>query len=137
MHDVDAQKKGVVMVVLNVGPNKMAFEDISFMMKSKRTMDSLPFRTSAMHYCYDDMMLYPFITFVQFLLMSRIKGRFVQHYGTFSLHRRWEYAAFCFVPALVLGYHPLKPNSPSRYHEPVAFLLVAFLFDFGCIPMHR
>ena len=81
MHDVDAQKKGVVMVILNVGPNKMAFENISFMMKSKRTFDSLPFRTSAMHYCYDDMMLYPFITFVQFLLMSRIKGRFVHHYG--------------------------------------------------------
>ena len=108
MHDVDAQKKGVVMVVLNVGPNKMAFEDISFMMKSKRTMDSLPFRTSAMHYCYDDMMLYPFITFVQFLLMSRIKGRFVQHYGTFLVASRMGICCVLLRPCIGVGLSSLE-----------------------------
>ena len=70
-----------VLIVLNVGKNRVYYEELPHMIKARHIFQAFPGRGEAFHYCYDDIVLYPFVTAVQFLIKSRIEGRFISHYG--------------------------------------------------------
>ena len=80
--DDDTQKNGIVTVVLNRGPNRVFFEKISYFTKFKQTLEGIPYRLASVHYVYDEPFLYPLVTFANFLLRSRVKGRFLPFLGT-------------------------------------------------------
>ena len=79
LKDVDTQKNGIVTVVLNCGPNRIYFEKLSFLTRAKYISDGIPHRVAALHYVYDDPMLYPLVAFSRFLLGARVRGRFLPH----------------------------------------------------------
>ena len=79
----DGELEGVV-IILNVGKNRVYYEELPHMIKNRHIYQSMPGYAHAMHYCYDDLVLYPFVTAVQFLIRSRMEGRFISHYGASS-----------------------------------------------------
>ena len=82
LKDIDTQKNGIVCVVLNCGPDRIYFEKLGFLTRAKHVSDGIPHRVAALHYVYDDKFLYPLVTFANFLLRSRVKGRFLPLCGT-------------------------------------------------------
>ena len=79
LQDEDTRKKGVVIVLLNVGSRRYFFDNLNIMKYSQRFSLSMPHYISALHYVYDDILLYPLVTFSRFLLGSRVRGRFLPH----------------------------------------------------------
>ena len=72
---------GIVMVIMNIGKNRVFFDEVPNMLRCRNQFHSYPDRGSAFHYCYDDVRMYPFVAFVQFLILSKVRGRFLSHYG--------------------------------------------------------
>ena len=79
LEDEDTQKNGAVLVLLNVGGNRYFFQDLNIVKFSQKFSLSMPHYLAALHYVYDDPMLYPLVTFSRFLLGTRVRGRFLPH----------------------------------------------------------
>ena len=78
------QRKGCVVLVLNVGPARMGFDEISFLVRAKITGEGIPWPIHAFHYIYDQAVLFPLVTTSAFLLRGRVPGRFLTHYGKYA-----------------------------------------------------
>ena len=84
LRDEETQKNGVVAILFNVGPNRIFFEESSFLMQAVKANRAIPWKVSGIHYVYDDHFLYPYVAFSRFMLPSKIRARFVPHLGTYS-----------------------------------------------------
>ena len=82
-HDEDAQLNGLVCIYFNIFPssrNHYFFNDVQFHLNMRKVGIAVPHRVAAFHLVYNDSRIFPFIVFIQFLLFSQQKGRFVTHY---------------------------------------------------------
>jgi hypothetical protein len=79
MKDVEAQKNGVVYVMYNYCKHR---EEINFQREIHLLRAALPQRAHAAHYCYDDIMLRPFVTGILLFIDPMSRFRIRPHYGT-------------------------------------------------------
>ena len=121
LQDEDTQRKGVVIVLMNVGQRRYFFDNLSIMKYSQRFSLSMPHYISALHYVYDDILLYPLVTFSRFLLGSRVRGRFLPH-----LVRK-----YCTLKNVVgMGCHPINKDNPP------SLTISFFLLHMGVFFLH-
>lgn len=85
---------GIIMIVMNVGKNRVYYDEVSNLIKMRHVFRCFPARGSAFHYCYDDGRIYPNVAFAQFLLLSLVKGRFLAHYGKIACSALMHLYAF-------------------------------------------
>jgi hypothetical protein len=81
LNDEDVSKKGIVVVALNVGSHRISYDKFPFIFKEQKTSKAIPHKVASLHYCFDDIALYPFLTILRFFLGSRARGRLRTHYG--------------------------------------------------------
>jgi hypothetical protein len=80
--DEGAQRKGGVSVIYNVGQRNIGFTLSPTQMNlGLRFMESLPFRFSATHYCYNDTRIRPLMSGMHFVIGKRGRLRFRSHFG--------------------------------------------------------
>ena len=80
--DETLQAKGIVLLLLNIGKNRVFFDTFGHTLKCKRYNDGIPYRTAAMHCVYDNPLSYNFATFFYFLFRDRAQEnvmKFVPH----------------------------------------------------------
>ena len=82
VQDEDSQRSGVVLAVLNIGPNRMGLEQVPFIRIIHRVREAVPMRIMGAHYCYDDPIIYPLMFIVTMFAGKRNRARFKAHYGT-------------------------------------------------------
>jgi hypothetical protein len=81
LKDEETQKKGVVMVIFNVG--KMAVkENLSFLKRVHKVREGIPKKIVGGHYCYNDSSLRPFVAGLRLFLDKEARRRFRPHYGS-------------------------------------------------------
>lgn len=79
--DEDTQKRGVITLGLNVG--KLARrEPLSLVKQFHYIRSGIPLKIAGTHYCYDDIMLSPFVAGVRLLIDKYGRTRFRSHFGT-------------------------------------------------------
>ena len=79
MEDTDAQKHGVVYVMYNYCRHR---EEINFQREIHELRAALPQRAHACHYCYNDVMLRPFVTGILLFVDATSRFRIRPHFGT-------------------------------------------------------
>jgi hypothetical protein len=82
LQDEDASKKGIVVIVLNLGPRRLPYEKFPLIFKEDKVYKAIPHKVASVHYCLDDPLLYPFLTILRFFLGSRARGRIKTHLVT-------------------------------------------------------
>ena len=82
IQDEDSQRNGVVITILNVGPDRMGLEQVPFIRIIHRIREAVPIRLMGAHYCYDDPIIYSLMFVVTMFLGKRLRPRFKAHYGT-------------------------------------------------------
>ena len=83
LEDVETQKRGVVNVFYNVdlGQTEQSYFDV--WTRAKRIIDdSLPYRSKATHYCYNNPLLHPALSLLQMIMGKENRIRFKTHYGS-------------------------------------------------------
>jgi hypothetical protein len=83
LKDEETQKKGVVLVLYNVG-HMAKPEEISVMKRMRRVRQGIPKRVVGVHYCFDDALMRPFVAGMQLYMRmqdNRIQARFRPHFG--------------------------------------------------------
>ena len=81
LQDEDTQRNGIVVIALNVGPNREYFEEVPFLMRDQKVARAFPCRLAGFHYVYDAKFLYPLVTFTRFLFGSYLRGKYMTHCG--------------------------------------------------------
>jgi hypothetical protein len=79
VHDVDSLKKGFVAIELNFASHRLSYDNLTFLFKEEKTFKAIPHRVASLHYCFDDVLLYPLITLLRFFMGSRARGRLQTH----------------------------------------------------------
>ena len=79
----DAQKKGIVVVVYDVGRQGMDDQIRSVTQQSGDFIRSSPMRIVGYHYCYDRPQLRPLFVLAQQFLERSMRLRFREHCGTY------------------------------------------------------
>ena len=84
-NDEEAQKNGIVYIVLDNGIDHSLGQSMLWEMSMMRQCDAvertIPYRVGSCHYCFDDQRLYPMASFFRFIVGRRIRQRFRIHYG--------------------------------------------------------
>jgi hypothetical protein len=80
LKDEETQKKGVVMVIFNVG-KKAKNEKIKVLRGVSKVREGIPKKVVGTHFCYDNGFMRPFIAGVKFFLDKEARRRFRPHYG--------------------------------------------------------
>jgi hypothetical protein len=80
--DDETQRNGVVVVILNVSPHRISLADAAFMVQAQGMKEGLPYRIAGIHYCFDSMILYPFVTVTHYIFGRGARGRIRTHFGT-------------------------------------------------------
>jgi hypothetical protein len=83
LEDEQAQRKGVVGILYNIQDSKFISSMSSENRDRSKAMYALPFRGTAIHYCYGDARILPAIQLVQQIVGLQGRIRFLAHYGTF------------------------------------------------------
>ena len=86
IRDEDSQRNGVVIAVLNIGPNRMGLEQVPFIRIIHRIREAVPIRLMGAHYCYDDPIIYSLMFIVTMFAGKKLRPRFKAHYGTIYCH---------------------------------------------------
>jgi len=79
--DEEMQRKGVVGILYNVGSTSNGFQDAEVFMKGAKYFMSLPCRFAAMHYCFSDAVVLPFLSLLQLVIGKEGRLRFRTHFG--------------------------------------------------------
>ena len=85
LQDEDTQKYGVVDVVYNIGLAKHDAQFADVIAKAHMLRDGVPFRLSALHYCYDNPLLRSAMSLVQIMVGRDYRLRFRTHFGRFAV----------------------------------------------------
>ena len=80
VEDIETQKRGVVGLIYNVGPQSMA--DRSAVWKNAQLSATLPLRWTGMHYCYDNPKMQMMLSLAMFVFGRNMRLRCRTHYGT-------------------------------------------------------
>jgi hypothetical protein len=80
LKDEETQKKGVVMIVFNVGKGAKN-EKIKILRGVRKVREGIPKKVVGTHFCYDNRFLRPFVAGVQLFLDKEARRRFRSHYG--------------------------------------------------------
>jgi hypothetical protein len=83
LEDEEAQRKGMVFILYDVqnltGIQRMTVPGVAT--ASTKMIDSIPFRLTGLHYCYDDPMIRPAISIIQHIIGTHGRLRFRAHFG--------------------------------------------------------
>ena len=82
LRDEETQKRGIVVVVYNVGPKRFIPGDFVMMQRFHAVREVLPQRIVGAHYCFDDDSIRPIVWAMRLLLPKRVRTRFRPHFGT-------------------------------------------------------
>ena len=85
LQDEDTQRNGLVVVVLSVGSCSDSTRLTPFLVRAQKVARTFPVRLAGFHYAYDSRLMYPFVTFTRFLFGSYLRGKFMAHFGKFSV----------------------------------------------------
>ena len=85
--DVETQKRGIVGVIYNIGISKHDSNFADLIAKAYMLRDGLPFRVSAIHYCYENRLLKTTMSLVQIMVGRDYRLRFRPHFGKSFLCR--------------------------------------------------
>jgi hypothetical protein len=77
--DEETQKKGVVLILINAGPNKISDPYASW--KVSRVMPSLCVRFVGIHYCYDSVVISKMFSLTMMMAGKESRLRFRTHFG--------------------------------------------------------
>jgi hypothetical protein len=100
LRDETTQKNGVIVIRINVAPHRVSLDQVPYIIQQHHISEAVPRKLVAMHYCYDVRMLTPLLTFTRFLFGSRLRGRFVTHFGS---HAEYSYGLQSYgIPAIVI-----------------------------------
>ena len=77
--DEETQKKGVVLVLMNAGPNKISDPYASWQVS--RVMPSLCVRFVGVHYCYDSVVISKMFSITMMMAGKESRLRFRTHFG--------------------------------------------------------
>ena len=80
LEDDETQKNGFVLISFNLGSNPV-IDPYSFTKKLGGLEKALLGRTVGIHYCYDNMILRPFIALFMLVVGRHVRARFRPHYG--------------------------------------------------------
>lgn len=81
------QKNGVVNVLYNIGMCAPEKNHPELMRHMHLVNDSLPYRLSASHYCYDDERMRGAIALLQLVVGRNTRLRFRAHFGTLLIRK--------------------------------------------------
>ncbi|KAL3925547.1 MAG: hypothetical protein SGARI_005823 [Bacillariaceae sp.] len=82
IQDVETQRKGLLMIGVNVGPNRLIDRKLPWNVHKVR--QALPVRIMGIHYCYDDVRMMPMLTIGMLVSNAATRVRFRAHYGSIS-----------------------------------------------------
>eukprot|EP00934_Nitzschia_sp_Nitz4_P008950 Nitzschia sp. Nitz4//scaffold18_size181773//8608//10629//NITZ4_001890-RA/size181773-snap-gene-0.254-mRNA-1//1//CDS//3329539936//8940//frame0 len=80
LEDTQTQKRGIVLVGYNVGPNRVVDRKAVFAVLS--VCRHLPMRIASIHYCYDDMKFRPMMTIAMLIMGATNRVRLRGHFGS-------------------------------------------------------
>ena len=79
--DVNCQKKGLVIVLFNLGERRIPV-DLQAGIKIPPLLSTLPIKTVALHHCFDDPRTLPLVSLIMYMVGSRTRVRCRSHSGT-------------------------------------------------------
>lgn len=83
LKDEDAQRRGLVVVYSNLG-TKAPADPFSDVRQRFHAQAGLPLRVAALHYCYEDASLKPFVTGLHMCCNKETRKRFRVHFGSWD-----------------------------------------------------
>ena len=83
LEDVETQRRGTVMVLMNLGPNRL-IESIDFVRKMSAYRKTLLDRVVGAHHCHDSKIMRPFLSVGIRLIRVQMRARFRPHFGTLT-----------------------------------------------------
>ena len=104
MKDEETQRKGTVGIVSNFGEHARR-EPFALLRQVQRVRSGIPKKIVALHYCYDDASLKPFVQGLRLLLAKDMRTRFRPHFG--------DRASMIFelqTYGIPTEHHPILPN---------------------------
>jgi hypothetical protein len=112
LKDETTQKNGVIVIRINVAPHRVSLDQVPYIIQQHNISEAVPRKLVAMHYCYDVRMLTPLLTFTRFLFGSRLRGRFITHFGS---HAEYCYGLQSYgIPAPVV---PIDAAGNTRLQD--------------------
>jgi hypothetical protein len=80
LEDIESQQNGYVLLVYNVDVAVVKLSPKSIP-AGTQLMSSIPFRVAAVHYCYNDAAMLPFMAITKHLIGTNLRLRFRTHFG--------------------------------------------------------
>ena len=80
LEDEETQKNGNVLIFFNVGSNP-SIDAYEFVKQRSSLEKALIGRVAGIHYCYDNVVLRPFISLLMLLVGKSVRARVRPHYG--------------------------------------------------------
>jgi hypothetical protein len=141
LEDEQAQRNGVVVVIYNVDAenNESLFqraERAQYGMMSRRFSDGPPWRLTAVHYCYNNATIRPFLSISQQVIGREGRLRFLSHFGEFLRVRDERFALLfssfkhLFTLILPLSAALILPLSAAGSHTECHYVLKTYGIEF-------
>jgi hypothetical protein len=82
LEDIESQQNGYVVLLYNVDVGVVNISPKSIP-AGKQFMSSIPIRVAAVHYCYNDAAIQPFMAITKLLIGKNLRLRFRTHFGEY------------------------------------------------------
>ena len=129
MKDLETQKRGVVGIAYNVGPE--CVKDRQAVWRNAKICSVLPMRFAAMHYCYDDPSVRMLLSLAMFVFERSIRFRCRTHFGAWDFLRTLG-ALSCLLDNLLTHF----PNTTHiGTHMECAYKLMTFGIPSEILPV--